>query len=125
MQVMARAQNTVFLGVEVKETSLELFSVKAVRRKISGPLLARRSAAGSLLADVIHTTTASIARHSASPEKKLGAALLWRRRGLRRSSGLEVPAAAPAASSYAPLKLNDFQYVRAFYTLHIKASDTL
>ena len=29
MQVMARAENTVFLGVEVKETKLDIFSVLA------------------------------------------------------------------------------------------------
>ena len=35
MQVMARAEHTVFIGVEVKVTNLEIFSVKALRRKIS------------------------------------------------------------------------------------------
>ena len=37
MQVMARAENTVFLRVEVKETNLEIFSVYAfTAKKISG-----------------------------------------------------------------------------------------
>ena len=36
MQVMARAEHTVFIGVEVKVTNLEIFCVKALRRKISG-----------------------------------------------------------------------------------------
>ena len=37
MQVMARAENTVFLRVEVKDTNLEIFSVYAfTAKKISG-----------------------------------------------------------------------------------------
>ena len=37
MQVMARAENTVFLRVEVKETNLEIFSVYAfTAKKIAG-----------------------------------------------------------------------------------------
>ena len=37
MQVMARAENTVFLRVEVKETNLEIFSVYAfTAKRISG-----------------------------------------------------------------------------------------
>ena len=33
MQVMARAENTVFLGVEVKDTKLNIFGVHALKAK--------------------------------------------------------------------------------------------